>query len=289
MLCLKPARGKVLPFPCGQCLPCKINNRRLWTWRQLLESCCHHSSIFVTLTYDDEHLPEGATLKPEDLQLWLKRIRERLAPIRFRFLAVGEYGDERGRPHYHLSMFGLDTTVTEDINLTWKKGNIDVQPFSRLTAQYVVGYVVKKMTDPNDARLQGRFPEFSRQSNRPGIGANAADAIFRSSVQAHRHQSTVQTGPTDAPHVLQLGKQKFPVARYIRGKVQDLMQLSDAQRDQNYRAFILRKVNELSALRSHHASIQSDKTFSQWHREHVYQQRANTIARHTVYKKRVTL
>lgn len=55
---------------------------------------------------------------------------------------------------------------------TWKWGRIEVQAFSRGAAQYVAGYVLKKMTNSKDARLEGRTPEFSLMSRRPGIAAD---------------------------------------------------------------------------------------------------------------------
>ena len=63
----------VVAVPCGQCKNCRINQARIWTNRILMEQCCHDYSCFVTLTYDDEHLPSPADrdweTTPEDLAL----------------------------------------------------------------------------------------------------------------------------------------------------------------------------------------------------------------------------
>lgn len=46
----------VMPCPCGKCIPCLINRKRLWKHRLILESYCHDKSAFVTLTYNDDQL-----------------------------------------------------------------------------------------------------------------------------------------------------------------------------------------------------------------------------------------
>ena len=74
---------------------------------------CHEASAFVTLTYSDDQLVrtlgDFPTLCPEHPQAFLKRLRARVAPARFRFYLVGEYGDQTHRPHYHLVLFGFPT------------------------------------------------------------------------------------------------------------------------------------------------------------------------------------
>lgn len=70
-------------------MPCRINKRRIWTTRLFLESLVHRSSIFFTLTYRDECLPEGGNLNPRDMTLFLKRLRKAVAPLRIRFFIVG--------------------------------------------------------------------------------------------------------------------------------------------------------------------------------------------------------
>lgn len=78
MLCKNPYMKGVLAFGCGQCNPCRINRRRLWTHRIMLESLKHGDSSFVTLTY--ETLPSDGSLVPKDLQNFMKYLRMRVSP-----------------------------------------------------------------------------------------------------------------------------------------------------------------------------------------------------------------
>ena len=106
--CLKPYIGAGrMAFPCGDCPSCRANRRRVWTHRMMLETMCHEYSCWVTLMFDDEHLPEDRSLSPEVLRLWLDRLRKRLKPARFRYFACGEYGERELRPHYHVALFGV--------------------------------------------------------------------------------------------------------------------------------------------------------------------------------------
>lgn len=180
-------------FPCGQCLPCRINKRRFWTCRMMLEQKCHAESAFITLTYNRQHLPLSPNfdmvLRKKDWQDFLKRLRKRLG-ISLRFFAVGEYGDKGERPHYHAILFGYPPCVhgrtrytgrgearrleccrpCGDIYESWGKGIVEVGPCNADTVQYTTGYVTKKMTSSKDKRLRGRPPEFVLMSRRPGLG-----------------------------------------------------------------------------------------------------------------------
>lgn len=106
-------------IPCGCCTGCRIEYSRQWANRCMLELQYHDSAYFVTLTYDEEHIPlsyyadkytgealAAGTLRKRDLQLFMKRLRKKFGE-NIRFFAAGEYGSDTFRPHYHLIIFGL--------------------------------------------------------------------------------------------------------------------------------------------------------------------------------------
>ncbi|AZL82908.1 replication initiator protein [Apis mellifera associated microvirus 39] len=214
-------------FGCGRCLPCRINRRRTWAWRMYLEALCHDASSFVTLTYAPENIPPGGNLDPRHLQLWLKRLRKEIYPRTVRFFAVGEYGDQTQRPHYHAALFGLGVLDTACINRAWGLGHTQVAELNQATAQYTAGYVVKKMTAMGDPRLGGRHPEFARMSLRPGIGAPAME-ILAKTLSANPHGANQLAAVGDVPHQLQMGKHAFPLARYLRRRLRKELNLEDA-------------------------------------------------------------
>jgi hypothetical protein len=111
------------------------------------EASLYDNNCFLTLTYDDEHLPEDGSLRYEDFQLFMKRFRKRFKglqpvtytptetvyntfqsdvdgkPISFpvgkrkldpvtsfpiRFYMAGEYGEKFRRPHFHACIFNFD-------------------------------------------------------------------------------------------------------------------------------------------------------------------------------------
>jgi hypothetical protein len=46
------------------------------------------------LTYDPEHLPEDGSLNVVHFQKFMKRLRDRIKPLKIRFFHCGEYGDK---------------------------------------------------------------------------------------------------------------------------------------------------------------------------------------------------
>lgn len=118
--CEKIYRDYVV-LPCGKCVGCKLDYSRQWADRCMLEMQYHNSTWFVTLTYDDDHIPttyyaadqetgeamRAATLSKRDLQLFFKRLRKNTGQ-QIRYFCAGEYGDQTKRPHYHCIIFGLE-------------------------------------------------------------------------------------------------------------------------------------------------------------------------------------
>lgn len=217
------------PFGCGQCLPCRINRRRLWTWRMFYESQQHEDNCFVTLTYSDEHLPADGSLVIGDYQAWLKRLRFQLQPRRFRYFIVGEYGDQTSRPHYHACLFGVGVFDAGLIDSSWGKGLTATFEFNEFTAQYTAGYVVKKMTAKTDPRLQGRLPEFARMSLRPGIGAGAMQVLAAQLETDHGVELLEST--RDVPTHLTIGRRRVPLGRYLRQKIRDHLNMPEGWND----------------------------------------------------------
>lgn len=233
MLCKNPFMVGVLPAGCGQCLSCLINRRRLWVHRMILESAKHAGSCFVTLTYDDKHLPLGGTLEPDDTQKWLKRLRKIISPEKIRYFLVGEYGEKANRPHYHVALFGLDQlkaggddgksgVIKESWTLDGSQiGHIFVGDLNQASASYIAGYVTKKLTKHGDPRLNGRHPEFARMSLRPGIGAGAVPDIVASLSTSGGLNAVANMG--DVPTQLRHGKKLMPLGRYLSGRLRTEM------------------------------------------------------------------
>ena len=98
--------GYVVEIPCGRCVACRLNRAREWSLRIMNELAYHKDACFLTLTYDDEHLPEDKSLSKRDFQLFMKRFRKDFG-LPVRFFACGEYGKKTFRPHYHVIFFGV--------------------------------------------------------------------------------------------------------------------------------------------------------------------------------------
>lgn len=193
-----------LSIPCGQCIGCRLEKSRQWAIRCSLESQLYEHSYFLTLTYDDQHLPSSGSLVPDDLQKFFKKLRRHIeyhgSDEKIRFFACGEYGDNFQRPHYHAIIYNLDIPdlkrfstsfngdtyyTSEIINQIWKNGYVIIGQVTFESCAYVARYVTKKITgDQADEHYNGRVPEFVRMSRRPGIGAAWLDK-YQTDVYPH--------------------------------------------------------------------------------------------------------
>ncbi len=170
---------------CGRCYGCRLEKSRQWAVRCMHEAQMHQVNAFLTLTYNDEHLPPGRTLVLKDWQDFAKRVRKK---HKFRFFHCGEYGDENNRPHYHALLFCLNfggdrspwrkneygdqLYRSPELEKLWKLGNSELGEVTWRTASYVARYAMKKINgDLAPAHYQGRKPEYSTMSRNPGIAA----------------------------------------------------------------------------------------------------------------------
>lgn len=187
--------GHAIYLPCGQCVGCRLERSRQWAVRCMHERSMHERACFVTLTYDDEHLPPGKSLNYPDVQKFLRRLRKRVG-VPIRFYLCGEYGDDTDRPHYHICLFGFDfpdkayyrrTKSGERIYVSmlleqlWPFGMSSIGDVTWQSAAYVARYCMSKVTGDlaeshyevitEDGEIIRRVPEFNQMSRKPGIGA----------------------------------------------------------------------------------------------------------------------
>jgi len=163
--------------------------------RLVHESAGHTQNCFITLTYDDDHLPYDQGLNKKHFQQFMKRLRKELSPQRIRFFHCGEYGGQTDRPHYHALIFGHDFSdkvlysenngnklfTSAVLNRIWGYGFCTIGDVSFETAAYTARYIVKKVTgdaaekhyqitDPLTGEIFQRQPEYITMSLKPAIG-----------------------------------------------------------------------------------------------------------------------
>ena len=115
--------------PCGRCLDCRANRVNSWFVRLNSELSCSSSAYFCTLTYGETEIPYSSngypTLHVPDFQRFIKRLRKCETGSRaIKYFAVGEYGTQTHRPHYHAIIFNV--TDPELINKAWGLGHVHV-------------------------------------------------------------------------------------------------------------------------------------------------------------------
>lgn len=253
MKCKNPIAGAV---PCGQCLHCRINRQREWSYRILLEQRCFKYSSFVSLTYKDNPV----SLQPSHLQKFMKDLRYDLGDHRIRFFAVGEYGEENQRPHYHLALFNYPSCSNfrtwhsgpccwscDLLRSNWRHGSIDQGELNAKSAQYLCGYVTKKLTNINHKEtrdwLNGRHPEFMRSSQ--GIGRSAAEKIANNLISVEDLEAD-QLMPSS---LVESGRSMY-LGRYMKSKIESFTVKKDVANEvrlQKQEAKLEKEIQEYNA------------------------------------------
>lgn len=192
---------------CGRCHGCRLERSRQWAIRCLHESQLWPDNIFVTLTYDEQNLPNNNSLVKSHHQDFIKRLRKKYCPQidpitgktyykKIRYYHCGEYGEETHRPHYHTLIFNHDFEdkqlyserqgqrlyVSEALEKLWGKGFCTIGEVTFESAAYVARYIMKKINgedqadhylalEPITGEIHPIIPEYTTMSRRPGIGA----------------------------------------------------------------------------------------------------------------------
>lgn len=206
---------------CTQCTGCRLAKAREWAIRCSHEIRMHEHNCSITLTYNNDHLPQDANLDKNHFPEFMRALRQKLNPRipaylvipllgikienpeykKLGFYMCGEYGDNKGRPHYHAIIFGYDfpdkkdpisrkskgqthTTFrqSEVLKSCWKHGFFEIGSATYASAGYIARYIMKKQNgetakahyaiyDPRTGEITGlRNPEYTNMSLKPAIG-----------------------------------------------------------------------------------------------------------------------
>lgn len=200
-----------IPIPCGNCIGCRLDYARDWSVRLRHELEMHNPDEcwFITLTYDDDALAEtfvdssvnrlvlGAdhlgeahfysNLDPRDMTLFWKRVRKDFPDRKIVYFQAGEYGEKRGRCHYHAIVYDLPldskelhpnganelgqlTWRSDYLERKWQHGNVIVGKVTTESCAYVARYTLKKAKEMWENDYSNRTRPFVRMSRNPGIG-----------------------------------------------------------------------------------------------------------------------
>lgn len=193
-----PPKGpsEVVRLPCGQCIGCRLDKSLQWALRCVHEASMHDENSFVTLTYDEKHLPTDESLCKRHHQDFIRRLRREFPKHKVRYFLCGEYGDTNMRPHYHALLFGIDFPdktfwseskenkiyISPDLLRLWPFGLSWIGSVTWQSAAYVARYVLKKVNGDNaweryckdinteTGECRVLEPEYIAMSRRPGIG-----------------------------------------------------------------------------------------------------------------------
>lgn len=264
-------------IPCGHCISCRLEYSRQWANRMLMELEYHDKACFITLTYDDDHLPDrgrdflldeytgevyrSSSLVKSDLQGFIKKLRNK---HRFeddfycRYYGVGEYGSKSFRPHYHMILYGYDFPdkfffkqsplgnkyfISDELSFLWPYGLHIVTEVSWETMAYCARYVTKKLTGQAAEfyETQNIIPEFSLMSRRPGIGRlyyeDHKDKIF------HDQEIILKTNK---------GKKVFRPPRYF----DQLFDIDYPEENQKIKEFRIEQAKINNALKMNNTSLE---------------------------------
>jgi len=188
MQCLNPVTvkdgsGLDVPVPCGKCPTCVKRSASSWSFRLMEEYKVSDSAWFLTLTYNTDHVPISRkgfmNLDSRDLQLFFKRLRKAHGgasydmharkigkmPKPIKYFAVGEYGSETFRPHYHVILFNANVDFVQS---AWGLGEVHYGDVNEKSVGYCLKYLMKRGRIPMH-KNDDRQPEFGRMSKGLGL------------------------------------------------------------------------------------------------------------------------
>lgn len=168
----KDKYGRLVYGPCKTCIECRNMRREDFSNRLRFQLMTYnYVGSFISLTYRDSDLPIllpegsavvgkyfgscppafGSTLSRSDISNFCDKMQKRIKRKYGRsgkYIAVGEYGDDSHRPHFHIIYVGLppDRKLVREV---WSHGNVDVGPINKGAIRYVLNYIDKQVFGAN--------------------------------------------------------------------------------------------------------------------------------------------
>ena len=254
---------KPIEIACGRCIGCRLEKSRQWAVRCLHEAQNHKHNSFLTLTYDEENIPSDGNIHKSHVQKFIKRLRKKFQEKNIRYLYCGEYGENLGRPHYHICLFGIDfhqdrkllKKTSQDHKLynsdildkLWPYGHAVIGDLTYQSAAYTARYVTKKINGSEMEEHYGekvcldtgelsliRTPEFAEASRRPALGR---DWFFKNYKQVYPNDFVVVNKKRQKPprYYDQLLEKYFPdLYTKVKAKRKKSMELDKESNPEEY-------------------------------------------------------
>lgn len=178
--------------PCGKCSECLNAKSKIYALRCLMEARSRDDVCSLILTYDHDHLGDNV-LNYDHVRVFFKRLRRyveyRYGKKDLKFFTTGEYGDKKGRMHWHMMIFGWKPDKDREefevylsgktkqprnkslkLQKLWEQGYVDVTDFDETHAFYIARYVQKKFVQGSDLDSTIKQPIKEKKYCSPGLG-----------------------------------------------------------------------------------------------------------------------
>ena len=179
--------------PCGKCSECLNARSKMYALRCLMEARMHDDVCSLILTYDNQHLGNNQ-LNYDHVVSFFKRLRRYVqyhyGKQQLKFFVCGEYGERKGRMHWHMLVFGWKPDPDKErfvpysggknntdirykslkLQQLWRQGYVDVTDFDDTHAFYIARYVQKKFVKGSDLDSTIRQPMREKKYCSPGLG-----------------------------------------------------------------------------------------------------------------------
>lgn len=136
-----------IPVPCRQCWQCRANRVSDYVGRALCEAAYSSATMLLTLTYAPRDDLAEKVLTPVHAQKFIRALRD--SHHKFRYIIVGEYGERKGRAHFHALLFFKGPSIDMPLKTMcdipqWPHGHVMGELiYSEKAMRYVCHYVQK--------------------------------------------------------------------------------------------------------------------------------------------------